>query len=371
LIAIGIGICLLVACEAAARYRLRFSFVPGERWDTDWSVLARFDPTLGWASDSDTRAKIEVKEFAYNVAINSQGLRGQPPPKLKHGGVKRVVFLGDGVTWGQGVQDGDRFSDVLAFEFGPRLEVVNAAVPGYGTDQEWWMLSQRGDELDPDLVIVTFVLDDILDCEGSERNGMAKPRFVFQRGTWNIEGLPVPDRRSLLARCFGPCLSEIGAHSALFYGWQRWSKGKPHCVELEPRGRPVRPQFEARVKQVAESLFADDSPARHALSLIRGWCERRGARFAVLVLPFHHDQYLYEPMNDRPEFDGTTVLTKALVRVGAELGFEVLNIDAAMFARVEKGQRLHCGDGHLNVAGHELVSDALQPKIEGWLFSAR
>ena len=57
--------------------------------------------------------------------------------------------------------------------------------------------------------------------------------------------------------------------------------------------------------------------------------------------------------------------------VGQELGFPVLDLDARMFEATGNGERLHCGDGHLNAAGNQLVADTIGPKLKTWLATPR
>ncbi|HTF86855.1 MAG TPA: SGNH/GDSL hydrolase family protein [Planctomycetota bacterium] len=371
LLATAVAIGTLLVGEIGARALLRGSFRSGERLGHTWKVLARFDPKLGWANDSGVRAFITTVEFSYRARINSQGFRDPETPIRKLPGLRRLLFLGDSMTWGWGVDDGERFTDLIAADLAPGFEVINAAVPGYGTDQDFWTLEERGDSLAPDFVVLVFIFNDIQECESALMYGNNKPRFVLTGDAWNVEGVPVSDPRSGLARELKPLAMSLVAHSALASGVQRWTEKPVHAQGIEATGHDYRPQVGARVREVAQRILDARSPSRHALNLIRTWCAKRGVPFAVIVLPHRHDEYLYEPLNGRPEFDGQTELTQALNRVGRELDFPVLDVDARMFEATEIGQRLHCGDGHLNVAGNQLVADTLGPKLKTWLATPR
>ncbi len=367
ILALSVGLLSFFVCEILARVRLGSTFVAGERLGTSWKVVARFDPVLGWANESGARGNIETAEFSYRASINSLGFRDPPQALAKREGVRRVLFLGDSMTWGWGVNDGERFCDLLGARLGAGIEVTDAAVPGYGTDQELWTLAACGDALSPDLVVLVFVLNDTLECRNARSYDMDKPRFVLERDTWSIEGLPVSDPRGALRRWLGPGLASMGAHSALWTSLLRWRQGRQPLLEIDSGPKPYLPKQAVKVREAAETLLDVKSPARHALTLMRAWCAERKIPFAVLVLPHKHDQYLYEPLHERPEFDGTTAVTKVVERVGTELDFPVLNVDALMFAAAVRGERLHCGDGHLNAAGNQLVAEALVSKVEGWL----
>lgn len=368
MLAFGVALCCALLGEIGARILLRDSFHAGERRGSSWSVVARFDPSLGWANEPRARALVVTGDVRYRASINSLGFRDPPMSLEKRPGQRRVLFLGDSMTWGWGVNDGERFTDLVAGALGERVEVFNAAVPGYGTDQQLWTLEARGDEIAPDLVVLVFVLNDIPECERALAYDMRKPRFVLEQGTWRIEGRPVADPRAPLRRWIGPLPVDLRSHSALWTHLARWRKDALPAKESEPRARAYNPQFAAQVLEVCERMHKPETPARHALSEIRAWCAQRSTPFAVVVLPHKHDQYLYEPSSGRPpDFDGSTALTKALTRVARELDFPLLSIDAQMFEASARGESLHCGDGHFNAAGNRMLAQALGPKLEAWL----
>jgi lysophospholipase L1-like esterase len=120
------------------------------------------DRELGWRMKPDTVAEWgEVR-----VATNARGLRGPDVAYAKPPGVRRVLFLGDSVTFGFGVA---RTEDVFPFRVGRELEgslgapveVVNAGVGGYSPWQERIYLDREGLRYAPDLLVVGFVLNDV------------------------------------------------------------------------------------------------------------------------------------------------------------------------------------------------------------------
>ena len=50
-------------------------------------------------------------------------------------------------------------------------------------------------------------------------------------------------------------------------------------------------------------------------------------------------------------------------RAGEVLGFETLSVDQALAEAMVDGEPLHCGDGHLNERGNEVVARALAPEL--------
>lgn len=101
------------------------------------------------------------------LTTNSRGLRERELPLAKPPGTRRVVFLGDSVTFGAGVKDDEPFPRLLeggvnGSDAGP-VETVNTGVVGYNTIQELARLEQAGLPYQPDVVVLTFVVNDLLE----------------------------------------------------------------------------------------------------------------------------------------------------------------------------------------------------------------
>jgi hypothetical protein len=85
--------------------------------------------------------------------------------------VKRIVSLGDSFTIGYEVAFEDTFSRVLERElgrWGQRVEVLNAGVSGFGTAEECAYLERELWKYSPDLVLVSFFVNDFADSVRSD-----------------------------------------------------------------------------------------------------------------------------------------------------------------------------------------------------------
>ena len=115
------------------------------------------------------------------VTYNERGLRDRPIlPKAA--GEYRILALGDSVTFGWGVPQNQIFTFRLEQLLQGRLQrpvrVINSGVGGYNTVQELTYFKQEGITFQPDLVMLTYVQNDI-----EENKGPFDPRTeVFQRG---------------------------------------------------------------------------------------------------------------------------------------------------------------------------------------------
>lgn len=120
------------------------------------------DDALGWKlrpGAVDVWGGVEVH-------VNERGFRGPVVPFERSPGSRRIVYLGDSVTFGYRVA---RWQDTWPYQIGTLLtardsiptEIVNLAVEGYSQWQERLVLEREGFRYQPDLVVVGFVLNDV------------------------------------------------------------------------------------------------------------------------------------------------------------------------------------------------------------------
>jgi len=107
--------------------------------------------------------------------INSKGLRADREyPYEKPAGTQRIVCLGDSFTAGYEVELEDCFTRVLERELtaqGRAVEVLDAGVSGFGTAEECLYLERELIRYQPDVVVVSFYGNDLMD---NVRSGLFK-----------------------------------------------------------------------------------------------------------------------------------------------------------------------------------------------------
>ena len=106
-------------------------------------------------------------EFKFNT--NSKGLRGLKDfPYEKTEGTYRILVLGDSFMEAGEVPLEQSFcyqlEKRLTEMLGPHIEVINAGVAGFGTDNEYLFYKHEGYKYAPDLVLLSFLTaNDIMD----------------------------------------------------------------------------------------------------------------------------------------------------------------------------------------------------------------
>jgi len=153
LIPVIVSICLtLLLCEFVIRYELRAW--PFERALYVPEHLTSRDTTLRW-------------RFSPSNGRNSLGLRSREIGPKKTG-TARILFLGDSLIWTGKTSSDELYTVALERRLNSRsphgptsVEVINAGVPGYTTYQELEFLKIYGLDMQPDLVILGFVFNDL------------------------------------------------------------------------------------------------------------------------------------------------------------------------------------------------------------------
>jgi lysophospholipase L1-like esterase len=150
----------LGTCELIAR-----AVLPAPPLDTREPRIAyRYDPEIRYVLSPSQQGWIDDGW----LTINSLGFRGPEIATPKPPGTFRIVVIGDSVTMGWGVGDGETYpaqlESLLRARFpGRRLEVANLGVGGYDTRQEVTLLERNVERLQPDVVLVGFYSNDVPD----------------------------------------------------------------------------------------------------------------------------------------------------------------------------------------------------------------
>lgn len=152
-------------------------------------LTVRANPFRGWEM-------VPGVHYTYQhcVQVNALGLRG-PELAPKAADERRILFLGDSLTYGQGVGDDETVPAALARALQERApshswNVVNAGHRAYGTAQELGLLSELGARIQPDIVLLGWYWNDVSEraiqptFEAFQKRG----EFVFDTGG-RLEGL--------------------------------------------------------------------------------------------------------------------------------------------------------------------------------------
>jgi len=309
-----------------------FALAMGEfvaRWYIEGSFLEAVDSVLGLRTAADPRATppfVQDQElgFTLNPAckdVNSLCIRGEETlvdrPKSKF----RVLVIGDSISWPL-----DGYVALFQQERGD-LDIINASVPGYTTYQERLLLERNLMQLDPDLVLLQYCLND-------------NYRFlhrVTSKGRW----LMTFEARAKLLPEGGGFLARLSRSSYLVYAVRR----ALYTASLNQSGVPWKtpiidrawneacwPEEEQQIRAIADSLA------------------RAGIRFAVIAVP--HENQLSADVLKRHPAKCVYPQTK-LAAICRREHIPILDLHPAFVAAGETG--LFKDRLHLSAKGHALA----------------
>lgn len=153
-------------------------------------TFCEYDDLLGWAHRPNMSAVFSRQEFSVDVSINSNRLRDHEYP-VGRNEKDRMLVLGDSFGWGHGVDLADRFDEVLERRHS-NWEIINASVSGYGTDQQFLYLRDRGIVFKPDVVLLLLYSNDFGNNNAAAQYFLNKPYFTLHGTDLELHNTPVP-----------------------------------------------------------------------------------------------------------------------------------------------------------------------------------
>lgn len=130
--------------------------------DSRKTTIFMRDSELGW------RLKPNSEDIwgGVRVKINGKGLRGPELDFRKSPNVLRILYLGDSVTFGYMLESYEQtfpflVETILEKKSKKKIETINAGVGGYSPWQEYLYLSREGIKYSPNLIVISFVLNDV------------------------------------------------------------------------------------------------------------------------------------------------------------------------------------------------------------------
>jgi len=169
------------------------------RWRRLWYA---YDEIVGWRFLKNHVARVLRPGGYYVFRTNSIGIRSDREyPRAVPPGRKRIVLMGDSFTAGDGVDNAQRFSDVIEARF-PHLDVMNFGLSGSGTDQQLLLYETRARDYQADAYVFCVYVENIfrnrlgcwpaLEWSSGRVCYRAKPYYLLQNGELVLRNVPVP-----------------------------------------------------------------------------------------------------------------------------------------------------------------------------------
>jgi len=182
IISAAIGVCLALLCLELA-VRLHRGRAPHVQFPTIRPMT--YDSGLGWVP---TPGQVSMGTWTSNSDAASIRHNGRSAATIG----RPILAVGDSFTFGDEVEDGETW--VARLEEILDKRVINAGVGAYGIDQAFLRAELLLDQYEPDVVLLSFVSEDITRTEYAyyPYGRGWKPYFTYENGALTLRNVPVP-----------------------------------------------------------------------------------------------------------------------------------------------------------------------------------
>ena len=284
------------------------------------------DKDLGWRLKPSKKGALGTNEIGFRDTSFNQNAD------------KTVLLLGDSVSWGDGIASIKHIypyllERILSESTNQAYEVVNSSVPGYSTFQQLRYLQLYGLDLLPDMIILQFCLNDVVE----------RYTALAQYGGDNVF-LGV-DTRELIP------------------GFNGWLIRNSRAFEALARllMKSARDQQEYDVRKLASDQLSDELESAWALALseiddINRTAMDNNIPLMIIIAPYRFQL-------DRPQ--RTNQPQKVLLKHCSDNGIPVVDLLPvfASFHGENVGVPLFNDANHFSMHGHSLAARILAKSI--------
>ncbi len=287
---------LLVGLIIGGELLIRF-FAPQETLFPRWV----YSPEYGsvWPA-STTIVNMCPGEWKFIYTTNKHGFRGPAIPISNDYEKKNIVILGDSFSFGNGVNDGDQYAAVLAEQLADEYDIINISVGGWGFTQQLRAFYEFGLLYDPQLVLLQFCANDLMDNFINKVTVIRDGRFFFR----NTDVKPGLVSAGLLSKCSFIQKSQLYCFIRNYIGENVIQAGRrKRGVELSRASIPPHEKFHADLLE----LFARDLD-RRGIPLLMYAPEDGALRFPFLknIISQLEEEGLIKYIKVEPWFENVT-----------------------------------------------------------------
>ncbi len=248
----------------------------------------------------------------------------------------RILLLGDSVSWGDGITlKENAFPHLLETAINGTLrdtviDVVNLSMPGYSTFQELRVLEWYGDRVRPNMVVLQFCLNDVVERYTALAEYGGGPYFM---------GL---DTRQFLQGVVGTVIRHSRLAERAMRMIQKLARRR-QALEVSTMAKATwPPQLEKAWARVEGEIEA-----------IHRWTEHRGIPLLLIVFPYQFQ--IDDPSSNQPQ--------RRLAALAESRGIGFIDmLKPFVDTRRQVGRKFILHDAnHLSPSGHNLTALLLLP----------
>ncbi len=276
------------------------------------------------------------EEMGAVVTVNALGFRGPEVQQTKPASTRRIIILGDSTVYGHGVADDEVFSALVDSQLGSDVQVLNLGTPGYSSAQSLNLMTMRGWDLSPDLVIIANLWSD------NNFDSFVDKTLLSERGA--------------LSRARLPTVSKWLQASAL-YRFMDWH------LRLAPRADKVE-KVGWMLGQSPSGGHRRVSVNDYAMNLQNLAWDARAKGADVMFLAFANAVDL------GAETDGAVawpLYREVMQAVASRSGAPFLTVEPSFVSSGLHYSDLFMDEMHPTPAGHRIIADIVVEALAGWM----
>jgi len=330
-----------------------------------------FDSVIGYKYQANSEVSFFVQGKEVKNKVNSLGFLDDNHSFEKNAETYRIVFIGDSFLAAINVLRQNTFPKLLEkrlSEISEReIEVINLGLGGFGTAHEYLTLKEYGIKLNPDLTILAFTNNDVID-NFAELGTNIDPGFEFIDEELRQTKFPSPLRGGgtrefisdhfQLPRFLVQKLYKFSIAKNLFLEMNLISAAKDLPGEEIPFGYKIlSPEFEndkdiERMWKITKAL----------MSQTKELAEENDSKFlAVILAAKENTEFINSILAKYPglgSVDSNTTL-KILSSYFEENGIDYVDLRGYVDDIEEEIVYPIEDNGHYNLAGHQMVANAI------------
>lgn len=311
------------------------------------TTFYEFDQEIGfWGRKNFSNTICYPERPSEKIHVSHNSLGNRDDEFIRDDTRQTVAFFGGSHTWGYGVTQGHRFSDIIKHKF--RANVQNFGHCSLGLDQIALVLFTKFQNLNPNVVVIEQYPWALHRVMAHQVNGFIRPKFyIDQFGKLQKTAIPKP--------------AKFGAYRAIYKSYVTYRKQYLEYLE----GISVEQNYDAKVDPIYLKWKAGFYKPMYDLAeaiiqVISGYCRENGIEL-LFVLGTVREKLLFESGTRLVDYD---LPRKNLVKILQKYGVNFLDTADEMLKIQRQGNRLIFEDGHINEAGHLAFSEMISGKLK-------
>lgn len=316
------------------------------------TVFYQFDPQVGFWGVPNMQREVyfpQRPDTPVWVKHNSAGNRDSEVSLAA--GERTILCMGGSHTWGGGVDQDERYTDVLSATTG--MKAVNMGHCSFGLDQLCLALMQRSSAFNPKVVVVEQYPWAVHRILNNYVNGYLRPYFYLDKtGAFKLNKLPSSARVPALRKL-------IGSYYAFRKEFNEFKAGINIKNGYDESVDPIFLHWKTRQYDYMYELID------HILQVMRDYCRQHNIKL-IFALGAIKQQFDPGPASTLVDYE---LPRDRLIRLLGKNKIQYVDMTDPMLGNHTAGDPVIFADGHINAKGHKVFGDTVRAELTklNWL----